>query len=71
VRTRDGRLFEKKIDFAKGGPSHPVTRKEVEDKFRRLSAKILPEDKVQELYGTVQHLEDVASVDELTRCLVP
>ena len=71
VRTEDGRLLEKRVDFAKGGPNNPVTFQEVADKFRRLTAKVLPEKKVEEIYRTVMAMEKVSSLKELTDCLVP
>ena len=70
VRTEDGRLLEKRVDFAKGGPRNPVTFEEVAKKFRRLAGKILPEKKVQALYQTVAAMEKVSSLTELTGCLV-
>jgi len=70
VETKDGRLLERRVDFANGGPSNPVTREEARDKFMKLTAKILPEKKTQHLYQTIRNMEHISSLTELTRYLV-
>ncbi len=71
VETKDGRSLERRVDFAKGGTNKPMTRQEVEGKFRRLAAKVLPEKKVQDLYQTILNMENIPSLTEFTRLLVP
>ena len=71
VETEDGGIFEKKVDFAKGGINNPITPQEVVDKFRRLTTKVLPEKKVEGIYKTVLNMENISSLTELTDCLVP
>jgi aconitate decarboxylase len=71
VETNDGRFFEKKVEFAKGGSTNPLGVEEVASKFRRLAGEVLSEKKVQDLYQTVQNVEDLLSVKELTHFLTP
>ena len=71
VETENGNLLEKRIDYAKGGPNNPITRQEVEDKFRKLAAKVLSEKKARDLYQTIQNIERLSSLTELARSLVP
>ena len=71
VDTKDGRRFDHRIDFAKGGPNHPLTRQEMESKFRKLTAKALPGKKVESLFQAIQNIEEVSSLGEFIRCLVP
>lgn len=71
VETNDGRLFEKRVGFSIGGPDQPISRQEVENKFRRLVTKVLPENKAENLLQTVQHLEGIPSLTELTHSLAP
>jgi aconitate decarboxylase len=71
VETVTGKVFEKRIDFAKGGPANPVSRQEVEDKWWKLVGKVLPRDRAKELYETIWHLDELQSIGTLTRLLVP
>jgi 2-methylcitrate dehydratase PrpD len=71
VETHDGRSFERRIDFAKGGSRNPLTRQELETKFRKLASKVLPEKKIQTLYHTIQNIETLSSLGELTQNVVP
>jgi 2-methylcitrate dehydratase PrpD len=71
VETKDGRSLERRVDFAKGGTNKPMTRQEVEGKFRRLAAKVVPERKVENLYQTILDMENISSLTEFTRLLVP
>lgn len=71
VETEDGRLFKQKVEFAKGSPANPLTSREVENKFRRLAGKVLSGQKVENLYQTIWNIEDISSVGELTRWLIP
>jgi aconitate decarboxylase len=71
VETEDGGIFEKRVDFAKGGINNPITPQEVVDKFRKLTTKVLPEEKVEGIYKTVLNMENASSLTELTECLVP
>ena len=71
VETKQKRSFTRKIDFAKGGTSNPLTRREVEKKFRKLTAKVLPEGKAEGLYQAIQNLENVPSLNGLVLCLTP
>ncbi len=71
VETVAGQSYEKRVEFAKGGPNNPITREEVENKFRKLAGKVLSEEKVRDLYLTIQNLDKVSSLSELSQCLVP
>jgi 2-methylcitrate dehydratase PrpD len=71
VETTGGRSFERRVEFAKGGPNNPISRDEVENKFRKLAGKVLSEEKVRDLYVTIQNLDKVSSLSELSQCLVP
>jgi aconitate decarboxylase len=71
VETKGGKLYKKRVEFAKGGPTHPLTSQEIESKFRRLAGKIVSAKKVQEIYQTIQNVETISSITELSRCLIP
>jgi aconitate decarboxylase len=71
IETEEGRVLERRIDFAKGGPDNPLTQKDLETKFWKLSTKVFSEQQARELHRTILGIEDVASLDELTCLLVP
>jgi 2-methylcitrate dehydratase PrpD len=71
VKTTNGQTYEQRVDFAKGSPNNPIAQKEVENKFRKLSSKVLNENKVEELYKTIWNLEAIPSLSQLSGCLLP
>jgi 2-methylcitrate dehydratase len=67
VGTRDGKRYSEKVEYAKGHPKNPVTRKELETKFRRLASGELSEKRIEDIIRKVGQIEDVSNVSELTR----
>jgi len=65
VRLADGRVLEERITAARGTPGNPLTRDELETKFRRLAAVVLPATRVERLVETLRRLADVSDVAEL------
>ena len=69
VRLRDGRVLDEVVRAARGTPGHPVSRQEVEEKFRRLAGVVLPAAQVGRLLETLRHLPalpDVGALASLT-----
>ncbi len=69
VRLRDGRVLDEVVRAARGTPGHPVSREEVEEKFRRLAGVVLPSAQVGRLLETLRHLPalpDVGALASLT-----
>jgi 2-methylcitrate dehydratase PrpD len=69
LETEDGRSFEKRVDFSIGGPDKPMGRQKIEEKFKRLVRKVFPDKKTEGLLRTIQHIEEVSPLTELTRQL--
>src|SRR6266446_834488 len=65
VRLRDGRVLDEVVRAARGTPGHPVSRPEVEEKFRRLAGVVLPAGQVGRLLETLRHLPALADVGAL------
>jgi 2-methylcitrate dehydratase PrpD len=65
VRTRDGKLFSKRVDTAKGSNKNPMSTDEVITKYRILAGKVIAKEKIDALYDRVQHLENLTDVREL------
>ncbi|MDA4113671.1 MAG: MmgE/PrpD family protein [Thaumarchaeota archaeon] len=70
LRLKDGRTLTEQVDDPKGHPNNPMTREEVEAKFRRLTARFLKEAEAHEITDFVWNLEKrrVATLGEL--CVV-
>jgi 2-methylcitrate dehydratase PrpD len=69
IRLRDGRVLDEVVRAARGTPGHPVSRHDVEEKFRRLAGVVLPAPQVGRLLETLRHLPalpDVATLAALT-----
>jgi 2-methylcitrate dehydratase PrpD len=68
VRLADGSALEERVTAARGMPGNPLTRDELEAKFRRLASVVLPAERVDRLLTAlrgVAELPDVAHVAEL------
>ncbi|HSE06566.1 MAG TPA: MmgE/PrpD family protein [Methylomirabilota bacterium] len=69
VRLRDGRVLDEVVRAARGTPGDPVSRRDVEEKFRRLAGVVLPAPRVGRLLETLRQLPalpDVAALAPLT-----
>lgn len=69
VRLRDGRVLDEAVRAARGTPGRPVSRAEVEEKFRRLAREVLPAPQVGRLLEALGRLAtepDVATLAALT-----
>jgi 2-methylcitrate dehydratase len=57
LRLKDGRTLTEQVDDPKGHPDNPMTREEVEAKFRRLTGKFLKETEARAITDFVWNLE--------------
>lgn len=69
VTTTDGRKFEKHSGWAKGTVQNPMTDKEVEDKFFKLSTRRISEKQAEKIRSWVTVCEDQAGVEKLMTML--
>ncbi|MGO8718073.1 MAG: MmgE/PrpD family protein [Acidobacteriaceae bacterium] len=70
VKLRDGRILTDSRQSAKGSSAHPLTREEIETKFARLAAKVLPDKRVRELRQIVYGVDALGNVGDLAKALV-
>jgi 2-methylcitrate dehydratase len=70
ITTRDGRKFEKRIDFLPGFGKNPLTDKDLEDKFRGMAAKHMPEKNIRKIFDTVWNLEKQTDLSKLIRLMI-
>jgi 2-methylcitrate dehydratase PrpD len=66
ILTRDGRVIQGHVEFARGAPQNPLSRADVEEKFERLAAMALPPDSVYELKRMVDSTERLQDIRAIT-----
>ena len=71
VRLASGHELAERQEHSRGGPEHPVTRAELEAKFRGNAGLVLDGDRIEELIRRVTALADERELTALARCLVP
>lgn len=70
IRLKDGSLFKETVNYAKGTIQNPMTKMELEEKFKELTSRVLPKRQVESIIKTVSGLEDVENIHELSSLLV-
>jgi 2-methylcitrate dehydratase PrpD len=71
ITLTDGRLLGERQDRPRGGPDAPLTRAEVEAKFRGNAALALPPDQVDAVIRAVDGLAADAPLADLLASLTP
>jgi 2-methylcitrate dehydratase PrpD len=69
VQTRDGKIYQEKIKYSKGTPNNPFKTEEIHDKFKNLASSLFSEKRIDEILETVNRLEKIEDISELTRLL--
>ncbi|WP_312887941.1 MmgE/PrpD family protein [Nonomuraea rhodomycinica] len=67
VRLRDGSTREHRVDSSRGGPERPLTREELEVKFRSNAGRALRAEAVEELLAAARALPSAPSAAPLPR----
>jgi 2-methylcitrate dehydratase PrpD len=68
VETTAGR-FTEEVDGPAGSADNPMSWEEIEDKYRRCAALVLPADSVEPSLKRLQSLDDIDDVTTLVDCL--
>lgn len=69
ITLSDGRRIQRRVVQAKGQPQSPLTREELETKFRDCASRVLSADRVGAVLTAVQALETIPDVSVLARSL--
>jgi 2-methylcitrate dehydratase PrpD len=69
VEMNDGATFSAHCEHPLGGAENPLSRAQIESKFRSYAAGVLPDSHVAEVLGAVDRLEDFGSVRKLMTLL--
>jgi 2-methylcitrate dehydratase len=70
VRTRDGKIYQKRVDYPKGDPHNPMSDEEVEAKFRKLARPLMSEARVKSIIDCVDNVEHLTDTGQLMELLV-
>ncbi|MDI7258753.1 MAG: hypothetical protein QME90_02400 [Thermodesulfobacteriota bacterium] len=70
VKLKNGTTYEARVDFAKGSPENPLTREELEEKFRNLATVVLSCERAEAIIKAVRDLDSMDDVSILGRMLV-
>lgn len=69
AETADGSMLSARCDHPRGAPENPLSRAQVEEKFRTYASASLAKARVEEIIGMVSALEAVGSARELMDAL--
>jgi 2-methylcitrate dehydratase PrpD len=69
LSTTEGEEFSCRVDIPKGYPLNPISREELEEKFRTLASLALPSPQVSEIVRRVNDLEKLNEVEPLAALL--
>jgi 2-methylcitrate dehydratase PrpD len=59
IFTRTDRTYERKIDYPWGNPKNPMTKADIEAKFRKLTGKAMANKKIDQLIEKILNLDDL------------
>ncbi len=65
VKLSSGKVVSKQVDYHKGHPKNPMSDRDVEDKFQRLTRKILDKNHARRILDAVWNLEKAKDVSKL------
>ena len=71
VTLRDGRVLRERQDRPRGGPDAPLTREELEAKFRGNAGLVLPPERVERAIRSVHALAGGGSVADVIAAITP
>jgi len=69
ARLKDGRVVEEWQDHPRGGPDSPMSREEIESKFRGNASLVMSEDRVSQVIRNVMRLDAEPNLLNLTQSL--
>jgi 2-methylcitrate dehydratase PrpD len=69
VILKNGQRFETRIDFPRGSVERPMTFTEVAEKFRSLASHAVTTERAEQIIETVDKLETLDNIQQLTRLL--
>ncbi len=71
VRLRDGRVLKKESGPYRGGPDHPLTDAELQEKFGSCAELALPKAKISRAFDLLNRIETLQEIRPLMSILIP
>jgi 2-methylcitrate dehydratase PrpD len=65
IEMADGKKLTSRCEHPRGSPQNPLTRAQIENKFRTYAKGVLPDSQAEAAIAAIGRLEDLASVREL------
>jgi 2-methylcitrate dehydratase PrpD len=69
VKLRNGKTYSKTVIYAKGTPHNPISRRDLEAKFKGFAARVVSEGQVEKAVELIRKLDALDRVMELTAFL--
>ena len=69
AETAGGKTVAARCEHPRGAPENPLSRAEIEDKFRSYGKAVLPQANIEEAIASIARLEELKSVDRLMEIL--
>jgi 2-methylcitrate dehydratase len=70
VRAKNGQVYCREAQHAKGGPEFPMTEDELKAKFTECARQVLDDSATEQALETIRHLETLEDVRPLCRLLM-
>jgi 2-methylcitrate dehydratase PrpD len=65
IKLKDGKVLKKRVDYAKGTTTNPLTLDELKDKFRDLTGPALPDERAEKIIDMLANLEELDDISRL------
>lgn len=69
IRTKSGVEYAHRVDVPRGYPKNPLTKPELEAKFKTLASLVLPKDRITKIVRLMKNLDQVERIRNLTDLL--
>ena len=70
IRSAGGRVYEATVLAPRGSVLNPMSRQEVQAKFRSFASVLFPPERVEPIIETVSRLDELSHVGDLSRLLI-
>lgn len=69
LETKQGQRYSAKVFYPKGSPENPLSENELREKFLGLAGMVLSNGRAQQLFDTIQNIEQIRDTAELAQLL--
>lgn len=69
IATKNGKVYNTRIDFPLGSPENPLSFENIVKKFKSLTFRVQPQDRIDAVIEKVVELEKLANIKELIQLL--